>query len=538
MPNTAQLRSQARSSHRVAKGVALAAITLFAALGALVIPEALFTEAGKQVANRDLLVPLLLTIALIIFARRRAAETRALHDELEAGRVRELRLAYIDDVTGLHNRRYLMKEVFARVGNDVVTFLLLDLDGFKKVNDLYGHLAGDGLLHAVADRIVDLVPSGADVIRLGGDEFAICLYGEDAHEAASAKLAARLIAAIAQPFTLADTVAQISVSVGISKRESAAELVSSVLQRSDIAMYEAKRLGKNRAVWFDADMERVRNERSQAETEIRAGLERGEFVPHFQPLLDLKSMRIRGFEVLARWIHPRRGLLAPDQFIEVAESSSLIAELSLNVMRQALALAVRWPGELSLAVNVSPVQFKDPLLADRIQVLLREVGFAPGRLEIEVSEHSLLHDNTLTLATIQRLKNAGVRISLDDFGTGYAALSQFRELPFDRIKIDRHFVNSMRSDRHSGAIVQAIAALGKTLSLPITAEGIEDETIQDLLVTLGATDGQGFLYGGALSGADTALTYLDLDGDQAEVLPAAAPIARPVDRRTGSRRAG
>lgn len=538
MPSTTYLRRQARFSQRLATAVALGAIALFAVLGAKVVPAALFTQTREEFADHSLLIPLLLAIALIILAWRRATEARVLHDALEASRTREFRLAYFDEVTGLHNRRYLMKEVFSRVRDERVAFLLLDLDGFKKVNDLYGHNAGDDLLRGVAERTLSLMPPDADAVRLGGDEFAICLRGEEATVEGASRLAARLVAGLSQPFPLADTVARVGVSIGISMREPDHDLVTSVMRRSDIAMYEAKRLGKGRAVWFDPEMERLQDARSKLETEIRDALEHGEFVPHFQPLLDLTSLRIRGFEVLARWMHPRRGLLGPETFMEVAENSGLIAELSLSVMRAALAQAIHWPRDLSLAFNVSPMQFKDPLLADRIQSVIRETGMAAERLEIEVSEFSLLHDNTLTLATIHRLKDAGVRISLDDFGTGYAALSRFSELPFDRIKIDRNFVNSLRSDRQSDAIVRAIAALGKTLSLPITAEGIEEETIQDLLVSIGATEGQGWLYGAALSGPDAARTYLDLQEGLTQ--PAAVKVALPArhDRRATARRAG
>jgi predicted signal transduction protein with EAL and GGDEF domain len=320
----------------------------------------------------------------------------------------------------------------------------------------------------------------------------------------------------------------VGVSIGLSARGDSSELAMSVLKRSDLAMYEAKRLGKNRAVWFDADMERASLEQSRLAAEIRAGLGRGEFVPHFQPLLDLASQRVRGFEVLARWVHPERGTLGTDAFLAVAKSSGLIAELSMTVMRSAFLQAVHWPCELIVAVNVSPTQLKDPRFADRLFALMRETRFAASRLEVEVSEQAMLVDNHQTLTTIHRLRAAGTRISLDDFGTGYAALSQFHEMPFDRIKIDRNFVSSLRSDKHSDAIVQAITALGKTLSLPITAEGIEEESMQDLLVALGATEGQGWLYGEALPGIEAAREYLELDQAQ---LSAIGTAARPALRR-------
>lgn len=540
MPHSTRLRRSALLSHRLCTGIALGAIGLFTAIAANLVPILFYADLAEVEARGRLAVPLLLSSALILLAWRRALDARRLHDALEASRARELRLAYFDETTGLHNRRYLMKEVIGRLRSETVIFLLLDLDGFKQVNDLYGHEAGDELLQGIAVRISELVPPSADAVRLGGDEFAICLTGDDAGVGTATLLSQALVTALCKPFPIGDTEARVGVSIGISMREGPHELATASLQRADVAMYEAKRLGRGRAVWFDADMERVRNERTRLEAAIRAGLERGEFVPHFQPLLDLASLRIRGFEVFARWHHPRQGTLGPDSFLAVAEGCGLIAELSLGVMRAALAQAVHWPAELSLAVNLSPVQFKDPLLADRVLQLLRQTAFPATRLEVEVSEQTLLTANERVLAIVHKLRDAGVRVALDDFGSGYAGLARFRELPFDRLKIDRDFVASLRNDKQSDAFVQAIATLGKSLSLPITAEGIEEETIQDLLVTLGATDGQGWLYGEALPGEDAARKYLDIDIEpspitELELAPAEVIPLRPSDRRATRR---
>jgi predicted signal transduction protein with EAL and GGDEF domain len=310
-------------------------------------------------------------------------------------------------------------------------------------------------------------------------------------------------------------IARIGASIGLAARENGDLDLAKLLHRSDIAMYEAKRTGRNRYVWFDVEMEARLRERNRLEGDIRAGIEQGQFVPFFQPLFNMDSSKVKGFEVLARWDHPERGLVMPDEFIPIAERSGLISELSLGVMRSALMQALCWQDDLILAVNISPIQFKDPLLADRIFSVLKETGFPAQRLEIEITESSILQDKELTLATINRLKEKGIRLSLDDFGTGYASLSQLRELPFDRIKIDKSFIATILHDQQSDAIVNAIAALGKRLSLPITAEGVEQQSIMAYLMDLGCSDAQGWLFGKALSGEEAARAYLNIEGTSA-----------------------
>jgi EAL domain-containing protein (putative c-di-GMP-specific phosphodiesterase class I) len=272
---------------------------------------------------------------------------------------------------------------------------------------------------------------------------------------------------------------------------------------------------------------------------MRDGLGRGEFLPYFQPMIDLGDGELKGFEVLARWHHPQRGVLMPEEFIPIAEESGIISSLSLEVMRQALAEARGWPGYISIAVNVSPVQFKDPLLAQRILQLLTETGFPPQRLEIELTESALLEDQALALSTVESLKNSGVRISLDDFGTGYASLSQLKSLPFDRIKIDRSFVSSLLEDEQSSAIVATIAELGKSLRLPITAEGVETEDVRKQLQLIGCSDAQGWLFGKAVP-AESIRQMLDSTSGTAtevgRIALAAEGVAVPNPRKRAAAR--
>ena len=320
-------------------------------------------------------------------------------------------------------------------------------------------------------------------------------------DARLAESVARMIEAIAQPIVLGTATAHVSASIGISTfdRGMSAE---ECLRRSDIAMYAAKRAGRNRQVWFDDQMERELLERTRLEDEIRDAIAAGEFVPYYQPQMDLGTGQLTGFEVLARWNSPSRGLVEPVDFINVAEGSGLIAELSLSVMKQALHEAREWPSHLKIAVNISPVQFRDSQLAERILKLLAETNFPANRLEVEITKSSFLEDRESALVIVESLKNMGVTISLDDFGTGYASLSQLQSLPFDRIKIDKSFVSSLLADAQSDAIVSTILSLGRALQLPITAEGIEDDGTKDRLQRLGCSDGQGWLFGKAVSGDD------------------------------------
>jgi EAL domain-containing protein (putative c-di-GMP-specific phosphodiesterase class I) len=278
-----------------------------------------------------------------------------------------------------------------------------------------------------------------------------------------------------------------------------------------MAMYHAKRAGRNNLAWFEPSMESELKLRSAIETGIRQGIPAGEFVPHYEKQINLETGEIIGFEMLARWNSPKLGKIGPDTFIPVAEDMGLIAELSESLIRQALRDARKWDPRLTLSVNISPLQMRDPWFAQRLLKLLVEASFPPARLEIEVTE-SCLHENVaLVRSLITSLKNQGVKVSLDDFGTGYSSLSQLRSLPFDRIKIDRSFVMNLVGDKDNATIVRSIIALGEGLGLPITAEGIESEEVLAELRTFGAFQGQGYLYGHPESAEQTAAELAQLD---------------------------
>ena len=533
-PSPAQgaARATLKSSLRLTTAITLVATAMFAALA-----SAAMVQDGADVLEQGLGTAVLLNAALLLFGWRRSTALSLAVAACADAEQRAHDSAYCDHVTGLANRRQLVQEIERAAGSlhEDATLLLLDLDHFKRVNDCYGHAGGDRLLQHVAATLMRLAPPGACCARLGGDEFAMLLCGEEDAGAAS-MLAQNLLGALSEPVELEHGRAQVSASIGIATLWGEAPTPEALLKRSDIAMYEAKRLGRNAFVWFDREMERQLEDRIRLETEMRAGITAGEFVPYYQPQFGLAEGDLKGFEVLARWHHPVRGLVEPADFIAVAEATGFISELSMSVMRQALLEAKHWPAELTIAINVSPVQFRDPLLGQRILQLVTETGFPPARLEIEITESSLLEDQEQALATVEGLKNCGVSISLDDFGTGYASLTQLQSLPFDRIKIDRSFVAALLDDQQSSAIVSTIASLGRSLHLPVTAEGVESEEVRARLQSLGCADGQGWLWGKAVP-ADAVRTLLAsrLPVELLEVVQNVLPVGK-ADRRDGQRR--
>ncbi|MBO0749864.1 MAG: EAL domain-containing protein, partial [Porphyrobacter sp.] len=409
----------------------------------------------------------------------------------------------------LLNRRRL-NELLAELGECEAgqrALLLIDLDYFKRINDFQGHAVGDHTLQVAAQRLKETCPPEASCVRLGGDEFAVLLDGAAAEDSAAELLAARVLESLAPPIDLGESALTISASIGVSSLRCPIASPSLLLERADLAMYQAKRNGRNCAVLFDSKMDSDLQERKKLEAEMREGITAGQFVPYFQPIVDLASSEVTGFEVLARWQHPTKGIIEPPEFLELAERIGVISDLSFGVMLEALSIARAWPARLKISVNISPVQFKDPLIAQRILKVLSLTGFPPARLELEIMERSLLEDLDQALAVITSLKNSGISVSVDDFGTGYASLAQLKSLPFDRIKIDRRFIASLLDDQRCDTLVRAIAMLGKGLKMPITAEGVEAESLRSKLRRLGCSDAQGWFFARALSAKEVSLDF-------------------------------
>jgi diguanylate cyclase (GGDEF)-like protein len=523
------------SSHLITTCATFAAIILFTIMGAQVLPGALGIGIGHDSPTNALVAAFVLNIAIILFGWRRAKDLAEALSALNRAEQEAHHNAYVDCVTGLANRLALVKKLEKGLLQVPVegTLVLFDLDHFKKVNDLHGHAAGDQLLSHVGEILRQSIPDAALVARLGGDEFSVLMPVTD-RDAVNAKVG-RVLELLGSPIHVGGFHAHVSASAGVASLASGLS-AEDMLRRADIAMYASKRGGRNRASWFAAEQEAELRTRVLLEEEIRSGVEAGEFVPFFQPLISLSSGETTGFEVLARWNSPHRGLAEPADFIDVAEATGLIAPLSMDVMRKALIEARGWPAHLKIAVNISPVQFRDPQLAERILKLLAETGFPARRLEVEITEGSLIESPDQAATIVQSLKNNGISIALDDFGTGYASLTQLQSLPFDRIKIDKSFVASIGESEQSSAIVSTIASLGKLLCVPITAEGVESESIRKRLAEVGCDDAQGWLFGRAVS-AQFIRSQFELPGDSPTEAPNAQLETGNREQRDTRRRA-
>jgi diguanylate cyclase (GGDEF)-like protein len=485
--------------------IMFAAIVMLVVIGGQVGLQALRTFLGYSQGTDPVMVTIfLLNIAIILLTWRR---TNALSDEILVYRQAEVRaqhLAMTDPLTHLFNRRAIKEktsELSARASRrgKSVAFLMIDLDGFKKINDIFGHDSGDLLLREIADRMRDVVPPSSVIARLGGDEFGICMMFEPEYPETVDHIAEDLVETLARPVPMGDSAQTVTASIGISRPERDCDSTDMLMRRADIALYAAKENGRNGYSWFDNGMEVELRSRNSLEGDIRVAIPNDEFVPFFEQQIDLATGELVGFEMLARWVSPVRGLISPDDFIPVAEETGMIGNLSMNIIRKAMLEAKNWDPKLTMSVNISPVQLKDPWLAQKIMKLLVETGFPASRLEVEITESSLFKNLSLAQSTIISLKNQGISIALDDFGTGYSSLAHLRALPFDRIKIDRSFVSSMLENAESAAIVNAIVGLGSSLQVPITAEGVEDESINEKLRELGCSKGQGWLFGQPLN---------------------------------------
>ncbi len=458
----------------------------------------------------------------------------------------ETRIDFIsehDALTGLPNRLLLrerLEQALAKatssgqwdvraLGEPEVTVLCLDLDGLKEVNEAHGHAGGDALLKQVATRLVRAVRETDAVARLGGDEFAIVHSGVRQPHAA-AVFAERLMAAMAEPFDLNDEPLVIGVSIGIALFPADGGDAGTLLRNADTALRRAKADGRRAYRFFEPEMNAALEARRALECDLMQALPQAQFELHYQPRVELGVNRITGFEALARWRHPKQGMVLPGEFIPLAEGSGLIVELGEWVLRTACAAAVSWAEHIRIAVNLSPVQFTRCDLPAQIRSVLEEQGLAPGRLELEITESVLVKDSERMLAEFWRLKALGVRIAIADFGTGYSSLSYLHRFPFDTIKIDQSFIRALGTDTDSSAIVRAVIGLGKSLGIPVIAEGVETAEQLDLLRREQCDQVQGYLINRPMP--LERLDYL-LAAAGMLVLPTpAAPAPAPPKRRS------
>jgi diguanylate cyclase (GGDEF)-like protein len=432
-----------------------------------------------------------------LIAWRRTLEHRAAEERAHF-------LATHDPLTGLPNRRRLgerLQETLARTGRGAgpAALLLVDLDRFKPVNDLHGHLTGDRLLQEVAGRLRTAARETDAVARLGGDEFAVVAELGGGGPEDSARLARRLVAALEAPFELGGITAQVGCSVGIALAPQDAANPEALMRLADLALYRAKAEGRGCFRFFKAGMDARVRERAELETELRLAVARDELEPHFQPLVEISTGRLVGFEMLARWTHPIRGDLPPAEFVPIAEDTGLIAPMTERLLRKACRAAAAWPDDLTVAVNISPLQLRDRGLSAMVRSALEGAGLPARRLEIELTESALIGNLELAREIMDELKALGVRLALDDFGTGYSSLAHLQALPFDKLKIDASFVHAMAHSLDSRKIVAAVVGLGLSLGLPTVAEGVEAPEQAEALARLGCDIGQGWLFGKPIS---------------------------------------
>jgi diguanylate cyclase (GGDEF)-like protein/PAS domain S-box-containing protein len=444
-------------------------------------------------------------IDLAIYSREltyaeRPAVLLALMDITERKRA-EARLAFMaqhDGLTGLPNRNLLRQQVdemllHTRRSSEKVAVLMLGLDNFKAVNETLGHAVGDKLLRGVAKRLRSTLREEDALARLNSDEFAIVQSGLTRPEDA-VMLAKRLLEAIADPYLLDGHSVVIGASIGIAMAPADGDDSEKLLKSADMALSRAKLDARGTFAFFEAALHAKAQSRRKIEVELRDAIQNDVLRPYYQPLIDLSSGRITGFEALVRWPHAERGMVSPAEFIPVAEETGLINPLGGLMLRRACLDAATWPDDVRVAVNLSPLQFRSGNLLSMVTDALKHSGLPPRRLELEITETLLLEKSAQVLATLHALRALGVRISMDDFGTGYSSLSYLRSFPFDKIKIDQSFVRDLGANREAQAIIRSIVSLGKGLGVTITAEGVETEAELSCLRAEGCDEGQGFLF--------------------------------------------
>ncbi len=420
-------------------------------------------------------------------------ERKVLEDQLK-------HQAFHDPLTGLANRALFVdrvKHALERAAreNSRVAVLFFDFDDFKTINDSLGHNCGDEVLVAAAKRLSECLRPGDTFARFGGDEFAIFL--EDTSLSSATSVAYRLIDALGESFTIGTREVMVHASVGIEFADAMSTKADELLRNADVAMYVAKSKGKARYELFDPSMHTAALRRLEIKSELKRAIENRDFVLHYQPIVGLKEGTLLGIEALVRWKHERRGLIAPVEFIPLAEESGLIVPLGRWVLREACRQAHDWPindPEISLSVNVSPKQFQHPGLVEDIANALWDSGIDPSILTIEITESVLIHDTEAAIEKLGRLKDFGVRIAVDDFGTGYSSLGYLKRFPIDILKIDKSFIEGVGTGTEEAAIAHAIIKLGGSLGLEVVAEGIEDPEQVDALQTLRCDRGQGFYF--------------------------------------------
>lgn len=469
--------------------------------------DELTARTWKHVKADGTLIDLAIYSRQLVYADQPAV-LLALMDITERKRA-EARLAFMaehDGLTGLPNRKLLRQQMddilqHTRRSAEKVGVLVLGLDNFKGVNDTLGHGIGDNLLRAVAKRLRSVLREEDTLARLNSDEFAIVQSGLARPEDA-VLLAKRLLEAVGEPYLLDGHSVVIGASIGIAMAPGDGDESEKLLKNADMALSRAKNDSRGTFSFFESGMDARAQSRRRIETDLREAIQHDVLRPHYQPLVDLSTGHITGLEALVRWPDPERGMISPAEFIPVAEDTGLISAVGGLMLRRACMDAATWPGEVRVAVNLSPLQFRAGNLLSIVMDVLKQSGLPAKRLELEITETLLLEKSEEVLATLHALRALGVRISMDDFGTGYSSLSYLRSFPFDKIKIDQSFVRGLGGNRDAQAIVRSIISLGVGLGVTITAEGVETEAELSCLRAEGCHEGQGFLFSRARPNAE------------------------------------
>jgi diguanylate cyclase (GGDEF)-like protein len=507
-----------RALNAILIGIALAGTLLGLWLGlriagSITRPLSLLAEAARRYAGG--------TVAKVDVSgdAEVAALAQSFNTMVDAIEERERQIVHSalhDGLTGLPNRRFFIEKLdraAARQAADYRTMaVFIDLDDFKVINDTMGHPVGDALLRHAGQRLQDLFPDHM-VARFGGDEFGLLVSGLAA-SADPASIARAIHSALNDDVSVGERHMPLSASFGIAVGPGDGATSDELLKHADLALYRAKSEGKGTYHFFEASLDEEARRRRQLELDLRTAVRDGGFELYFQPLYSLTQQRLKGFEALIRWNHPERGRISPAEFIPLAEETGLIVPIGEWVIRDACARAAGWPGDLAVAVNISPRQFGSPVLAQTIVQALAASGLPASRLELEITESIFIGNAERTLATLHSLRSLGVRVALDDFGTGYSSLSYLRSFPFDKLKIDQSFVRDLGSDASAGAIIRAITTLAAALGIETLAEGVELESTMEALRSEGCDLIQGYLISPPVPDADVPALVARLAGTQ------------------------
>lgn len=520
--------------HRIAvrDGALILAGTLVALYCAYVVDifenEGLGGVRESQIeVDEALLIGAVLALVLLVYgARQYFAQKREMARRIAAEHhIREL--AYQDGLTGLANRRQYEEALAAAIASPpraagAHAVFLLDLNGFKKVNDLHGHGVGDELLIVVAQRLLSAVRDGDLVARFGGDEFAVLAMHLAGPEAAT-NIALRIVEVLDSPISGGGALHRVGVGIGIALIPADASTTQEALRMADVALYRAKAERRSTLRFFAPGMDVRLQERAAMELALRTAMDAGHIEARYQPTVNLKTRAVIGFEVLPRWLDPQLGEIALERFIAIAEEIGVIHVLAERILRQACEDARQWPPYVKIAVDIYPSQLKDQFLPERIMRILSETGVAPDRLEIEITESALVADMDNAQVVLGALRNAGVRIALDNFGTGYSSLYHLRNFKLDKVKIDRSFIQAMASEHESACIVSALVGLGHGLGLTIAAEGIELVDQERSLIGTGCEQGQGNLFGAPINAEQAERLFLHDELEDTPVQAARLP---------------